>query len=395
MRGIDLSNSGGVNPAALIPYRDVICSSYSNYLNGAYLNQIQPYTHMILRGMNFSHYEVISKVMQSNMANAINQAYEEYGGKINNVLSKRSYNAEEYEVALLAVAYIGIDELNPDYLSIVCANDGSGAKAMKNKLDKYRGKDKVEKVQSNVKEDIEKQVNLDWYTFFEKYSNNSHRYFKNIVVHRDGDVPVVEVEYFYYRTGILPNPNFKIYREESNNRYRLKIEGRSFFGTTVKYMPFTKKQLLYEEEVHSLECDLESFITSFAEILESPSKGIKKHREESTNNILPRQEQIELKNIKKLSEEMVLRDDKNNLKSYDLRNKYWYREMFKKYPNRFLSMYTTRSEGTGFIYIANDGLPYKLVIKDTVLTEDDLYVPDSIVMICYGSGARGEANLRG
>lgn len=171
MRGIDLSNSGGMNPNALIPYRDVTCGSYSNYLNNAYLSQIQPYTHMILRGMNFSHYEVISKAMQSNMANAINQAYEKYGGNINNVLSKRSYNAEEYEVALLAIAYVGIDELNPDYLRVVCANDGSGARAMKNKLDKYRGKDKVEKIN---KEEIEEKTAFypNWYIdIIKKYSN--------------------------------------------------------------------------------------------------------------------------------------------------------------------------------------------------------------------------------
>lgn len=162
LKGIDLSNRGILDPTTLIPYRDVTCGSYSNYLNGVYLNQIQPYTHMILRGMNFSHYEVISKAMQSNMANAINQAYEKYGGNINNVLGKRSYNAEEYEVALLAVAYMGIGELNPDYLRVVCANDGSGAKAMKNKLDKYRGKDKVEKVK---KEEVVEKTSFypNWY----------------------------------------------------------------------------------------------------------------------------------------------------------------------------------------------------------------------------------------
>lgn len=112
---------------------------------------------MILQGMNFSHFEVIYKAMQSNMANAINQAYEKYGGNINNVLSKRSYNVEEYEVALLAVAYVCIGEFNSEYLRVVCANDGSGAKAMKNKLDKYRGVSKEEKkekveVQDNSKE---------------------------------------------------------------------------------------------------------------------------------------------------------------------------------------------------------------------------------------------------
>lgn len=206
MRGIDLNPGSSFNPCALLPYVDVSASGYANYLNNIYLSQIQPYSHMILRGMNFSHYEVIGKAMSSSMANAINMAYQKHGANINNVLSKRSYNAEEYEVALLGVANLGIDKLTPKYFKALCANDGSGAKYMKSKLDKYLDTCRKEMNSESVRDAIpsEKVSPYLYMNCIEKFVNSYPNTFRNLSNTKSSyGTPCAVFDYKYNKAGLF------------------------------------------------------------------------------------------------------------------------------------------------------------------------------------------------
>lgn len=79
--------------------------------------------------------------------------------------------------------------------------------------------------------------------------------------------------------------------------------------------------------------------------------------------------------------------------TYDLSHKYWYKEVLKKYPNRFLKLHVITDEGVGFTYIANDGLPYKMMIKDTVTNIDNIYVGDpQLVVMCFQDSDDGYYN---
>ena len=204
MKGIEINPGSVFNPNNILPYRDVSASGYANYLNNIYLSQIQPYTHMILKGMNFSHYEVISKAMSSSMANAINEAYQKHGMNINNVLSKRSYNAEEYEVALLGVAYLGIDKLTPKYFKSLCANDGSGAKSMKNKLDKYLDICRKEMNSITTTEEKGKANPYLYMGCIEKFANSYPNTFRNLnSITSSYGTPCAVFDYKYNKAGLF------------------------------------------------------------------------------------------------------------------------------------------------------------------------------------------------
>lgn len=336
-RGIDLSNRGVIDPQTLIPYRDVTCGEYSRYLNSAYLSKIQQWQHMILQGMNFSHFEVIYKAMQSNMANAINQAYEQYGGNINGVLSKRSYNAEEYEVALLAVAYVGIGELNPDYLRVVCANDGSGAKAMKSKLDKYRGlnQNKVEKSDKNEeniseekkKEDIENAY-IPWVEYNKgiwadvKYSTNPQGIPYAIVslyidsnAEDEADIMDGIVDIYIYRVGKLPN--FKII---------MSMDGPKKEGSFYREITCNK-----DESIYDIESKLTKTYNSFYNFVKKEKR-------------------------KELSKEWN--------SAYSLNYRFWFRDFLEKYPDLFDDISCQKNGRIFFNYTCNDTI-YRIGFIDT------------------------------
>ena len=338
LKGIDMYNRGMIDPQSLLPYKDVTCGEYSRYLNGAYLEKIQPWQHLVLNGMNFSHYEVIFKAMQSNMANAINQAYDKYGNNINGVLSKRSYNAEEYEVALLAVAYMGIDESNPDYLRVVCANDGSGARAMKSKLDKYKGlnQNKVEKIDKN-KENIQKeQKNIEgienayipWVEYNKgvwanvKYSTNPQGIPYAIVslyidsnAEDEPDIMEGLVDIYIYRVGKLPN--FKII---------MSMDGPKKESSFYREISCNK-----DESIYDIQSKLTKTYNSFYNLVKKEKR-------------------------KELSKEWN--------SAYSLNYRFWFKDFLEKYPNLFDDIACKKDGRIFFNYTCNDTI-YEIGFIDT------------------------------
>lgn len=117
-----------------LPYRMVSFREYSNYLNTTYYTKIQEYHYMTLRYMNFSHYEVIFKAMNSEMKSYISEMYSKYGEKLNKLMSNRGYNAEEYEVLLLALANVGVGELDLEGFTELCKVKELGARGLRTRL---------------------------------------------------------------------------------------------------------------------------------------------------------------------------------------------------------------------------------------------------------------------
>ena len=87
---------------------------YTNYLNKLYISQLQGMPIIFTHGMNFTHYEVAIKAMRSNYADYIVKAFNTYGAIVRQGLSRKKINAEEYEVLLLAIAYLGNNSITTD-----------------------------------------------------------------------------------------------------------------------------------------------------------------------------------------------------------------------------------------------------------------------------------------
>ena len=182
---------------------------------------------MFFHGLNFSHYDVIYKAMNSNMGRFINEVYIKNGEKVNNILRKRMLNAEEYQVALTGVAYIGNGQLNPIYLEKLCAADGSGAMAMRNKLQKYlemtaNDRNKEVKTDNGVKAEKPKKDILNWYCDCLIKSRNSFSDLRT----ENGPSPIV---YITLNSGV----NLCIYRNSDNNKHSVVIQSVDF-GDKVK-----------------------------------------------------------------------------------------------------------------------------------------------------------------
>lgn len=210
-----------------MPYKSVTCSQYSNYLNTCYRNRVINYQHMFFNGLNFSHYDVIYKAMSSNMGRFINNVYVKNGEKVNNILRKRELNAEEYQVALTGVAYIGNNQLNPIYLEKLCAADGSGAIAMRNKLQKYlemTAKDMNKEVKTDNENKVEKPKKdiLNWYYDYLLKSRSSFADLRE----ENGPSPIV---YITLNSGV----NLCIYRNSENSKHTVIIQSIDF-GDKVK-----------------------------------------------------------------------------------------------------------------------------------------------------------------
>lgn len=156
-RGIKCINMGMGN---ILPYRLVSYREYINFLNTEYLYTIQEYQYMIVKYMNFSHFEVIYKAMNSEMRDYILKMYNLDGEKINKCLSNRVFNAEEYEVLLLALANVGVEELDFESFKYLCAIKDMGAKGLRTKLAQLMEKYKREKLKLET-DNLNKFKNID------------------------------------------------------------------------------------------------------------------------------------------------------------------------------------------------------------------------------------------
>ena len=301
-----------------MPYKSVTCSQYSNYLNTCYRNRVINYQHMFFNGLNFSHYDVIYKAMSSNMGRFINNVYVKNGEKVNNILRKRELNAEEYQVALTGVAYIGNGQLNPIYLEKLCAADGSGAMAMRNKLQKYlemtaNDRNKEVKTDNGVKAEKPKKDILNWYCDCLIKSRNSFSDLRT----ENGPSPIV---YITLNSGV----NLCIYRNSDNNKHSVVIQSVDF-GDKVK--------------CERIEYNLSSEVNQLGKEL----------REKV--NIMNKKVKSYLDNI------------------YDINSEDWYKKLFKNNQNIFKLIKTEESGWVWFSYLYN-GVSHKLCLHNHSMNDN-------------------------
>lgn len=301
-----------------MPYKSVTCSQYSNYLNTCYRQRVINYQYMFFNGLNFSHYDVIYKAMSSNMGRFINEVYIKNGEKVNNILRKRMLNAEEYQVALTGVAYIGNGQLNPIYLEKLCAADGSGAMAMRNKLQKYlemtaNDRNKEVKTDNGVKAEKPKKDILNWYCDCLIKSRNSFSDLRT----ENGPSPIV---YITLNSGV----NLCIYRNSDNNKHSVVIQSVDF-GDKVKC---ERIEFNLSSEVSQLEKELREKV-----------------------NIMNKKVKSYLDNI------------------YDINSEDWYKKLFKSNPNIFKLIKTEESGWVWFSYLYN-GVSHKLRLHNHSMNDN-------------------------
>lgn len=301
-----------------MPYKSVTCSQYSNYLNTCYRNRVINYQHMFFNGLNFSHYDVIYKAMNSNMGRFINNVYVKNGEKVNSILRKRELNAEEYQVALTGVAYIGNNQLNPMYLEKLCAADGSGAIAMRNKLQKYlemTAKDMNKEVKTDNENKVEKPKKdiLNWYYDYLLKSRSSFADLRE----ENGPSPIV---YITLNSGV----NLCIYRNSDNSKHTVIIQSIDF-GDKVKCERI-------EYNLSSEFCNLEKELREKVNIM---NKKVKSY----------------LDTI------------------YDINSEDWYKKLFKNNPNIFKLIKTEESGWVWFSYLYNGNI-YKLCLHNHSMNDN-------------------------
>lgn len=272
-----------------LPYRMVSFREYSNYLNTTYYTKIQEYNYMTLRYMNFSHYEVIFKAMNSEMKSYISEMYSKYGEKLNKLMSNRGYNAEEYEVLLLALANVGVGELDLEGFTELCNVRELGARGLRTKLGllmaKY--KRKVEKG-IDVKKEQENEVSKNTVFWFMPFLEGHPETFQILSTSDDG---LVSFNYSFneYTVPIDIKGNIRIKSGKIVTRLRdiekkltfhyineneiSKMSEQECFDDLIKGCNYILKHCIPEEKLDSLW--FMPFLETHPDIFQGISKGDK------------------------------------------------------------------------------------------------------------------------